>query len=133
MLEVIQNEQKLLAAQGVDQLGLERVRACQSEPQTISNRGCEIVRLGQRSQLDQPHAVQEGLDAIARCRQRQLRLAHTARPHQGQQTASGRGQATPQFRQIGRAADQLGLGGREIMPRPLHGGLDVFVQGGRLC
>ena len=114
VLEVVENQQELLGAQGAHQ-PRGQVAILHRQIERAHDRGCQGIGGGERRQRDEVRAVGEQLEGGARQLQRQAGLSHAARADDRQQPGLRRVQRRGQLGQIGLAPDEGRERRRQVM------------------
>jgi hypothetical protein len=105
MLAVVQHHQQLLVVEMVRQVS-QRVLGNLMKVKCARDRVRQQLRVSQRRQLDEPHAVGKGSSHLPGCPQREPRLARTA--HAGERQQPTAGQHPTDLRQLLAASDEAG-------------------------
>lgn len=119
LLDVVQHQQDVPVAEAVRQRLQWLHGRIHPHAERRGDRGGNKPRVGDRAQIDQPHAVVEPVDLLRSDAQGQPSLAGTAGPDQRHQP--GAGEQVAELRDLPFASDERGTGRWQVRARPLQG------------
>ncbi len=118
VLAVVEHEEQLAAAEVVQDRGEKGTSRLLGEAERGGDRRCEIVRVGEHSQVDEPGAILQLAQELLCQLQGDARLADAARPGEGEQRR--RCQQALRFGELRLATDEARQLARQVVGMRIH-------------